>query len=150
MHLITTSELRSVDERIHTLADRRMVISLMNGAFDQDLNVLLCWFSCVGINSAPFKVSNVLIVRWENASAVCLRMQGRGLTQCEALIIPPGWLCPAQKTLMKEISHSQICEISNYRLRIVPHPLQLGHMRILCGEFTAGHEREAFQVGKRS
>lgn len=35
----------SVDERIHTLADRRMVISLMNGAFDQEVNGLLCQFS---------------------------------------------------------------------------------------------------------
>lgn len=42
MHLITASEVGSADERIHTLADRRMVISLMNGAFDQDLNGLLC------------------------------------------------------------------------------------------------------------
>lgn len=42
MHLITTSEVGAEDERIHTLADRRMVISLMNGAFDQDLNGLLC------------------------------------------------------------------------------------------------------------
>lgn len=42
MHLITTSEVLSADERIHTLADRRMVISLMNGAFDQHLNGLLC------------------------------------------------------------------------------------------------------------
>lgn len=65
MHLITTSEAESVDERIHTLADRRMVISLMNGAFDQDLNGLLCWFSCVCINSAPFETHNVLIIHRE-------------------------------------------------------------------------------------
>lgn len=65
MHLITTSEAESVDERIHTLADRRMVISLMNGAFDQDLNGLLCWFSCVCINSAPFETYNVLIIHRE-------------------------------------------------------------------------------------
>lgn len=42
MYLITASEVGSLDERIHTLADRRMVISLMNGAFDQDLNGLPC------------------------------------------------------------------------------------------------------------
>lgn len=65
MHLITTSEVESVDERIHTLADRRMVISLMNGAFDRDLNGLLCWFSCVCINSVPFKIYNVLIIHRE-------------------------------------------------------------------------------------
>lgn len=47
MHLITTSELGSVDERIHTLADRRMVISLMNGAFDQDLNGLMSIPMCL-------------------------------------------------------------------------------------------------------
>lgn len=42
MHLMTTSEVGAEDERIRTLADRRMVISLMNEAFDQDLNGLLC------------------------------------------------------------------------------------------------------------
>lgn len=47
MHLITTSEVGSVDERIHTLADRRMVISLMNGAFDQDLNGLVSILMCL-------------------------------------------------------------------------------------------------------
>ena len=51
MHLIITSEGGSVDERIHTLADRRTVISLMNGAFDQDLNGPLCGLSCVCISA---------------------------------------------------------------------------------------------------
>lgn len=38
MDLITASESECGDESIHTLTDRRMVISLMSGAFDQDLN----------------------------------------------------------------------------------------------------------------
>lgn len=65
MHLITSSEVGSVDESIHTLADRRMVISLMNGAFDQDLNGLLCGFSRVHINSVPFELHNILIIHRE-------------------------------------------------------------------------------------
>lgn len=65
MHLIITSEVGSVDESIHTLADRRMVISLMNGAFDQNLNGLLCQFSCVCISSMPLELYNVLIIHRE-------------------------------------------------------------------------------------
>lgn len=68
MHLITISDVGSVDDRIHTSADRRMVISLMNGAFDQDLNGLLCRFSCVGIDSVPFQLHNMLIIHMCYAS----------------------------------------------------------------------------------
>lgn len=54
MHLITTSEVGSVDERIHTLADSRMVISLMNEAFDQVSNGVQCRLLCVCIDCVPF------------------------------------------------------------------------------------------------
>ena len=61
MHLITTSEVVSADESIHTSADRRMVISLMNGAFDQDLNG-----SCECVSTPlPSRLHNILIIRSE-------------------------------------------------------------------------------------
>lgn len=76
LHLITISELGSVDEIIHTLVDRRTVISLMNGAFDQDLNGLPCRFSCVCINSVPFQLYNMLIIRKE--MHLCFATECRG------------------------------------------------------------------------
>lgn len=70
MYLITASEVGSVDERIHTLADRRMVISLMNGAFDQDLKGLPSRFSCACINAAfsSFMIYSSYTGKWISMS----------------------------------------------------------------------------------
>lgn len=121
MHLITTSEVGSVDERIHTLADRRMVISLMNGAFDQDLNGLLCRSSCVCINSEPFQLHNVLTIHREMGLSCASECRERAreresATLSKALITLWDWLCAYRRHFGMQIRTSGLLKISNERV----------------------------------
>ena len=80
MHLITTSEVISADESIHTSADRRMVISLMNGAFDQDLNG-----SCECLSTPlPSRLHNILIIRSERTQHPRESVETKCVTKCNA------------------------------------------------------------------
>lgn len=85
VHLITTWEEESVDERIHTLADRRRVISLMNGAFDQDLNGLLCRLGAYQLCTFIINLSYIRKCIWER------ELRGDA-TQCETLITLWDWM----------------------------------------------------------